>query len=235
MKMKHARIKIYRPEHKTDAYKGMEGKKITWMCSFRVKPFQEADNDNYVIYRCPLMPSDIKQDSIINDFALGCVYFINASPLWSRDAIFICIYLQSSCLRFSKRLVLIRYDTNSNLNNTNKSYWPFVFSYLFPFFWLSMVCEESGPCDGGMTLCFFCTAMVGIEPGIPMVSVKTPLLSLLLLSMSISRCLRVLALQMHCARNCPLHQLLVHLCRTNQYKKRMNTKHPVMSQSSWLN
>lgn len=43
------------------------------MCSFRVKQFQEADYVYYVIcvYRRLLMPSDIKQDSIINDFALG--------------------------------------------------------------------------------------------------------------------------------------------------------------------
>lgn len=71
-------------------------------------------------------------------------------------------------------------------------------SHPFSFLWLSVVRVESGPWDGGTTLCFFFTAMLGIEPGIPMLSLKTPLLSLLLLLLflfwiSISRCLRVLA------------------------------------------
>lgn len=43
-----------------------------------------------------------------------------------------------------------------------------------PLCWFRMLCEDSGPCDGGTTL-FFCTAMLGIEPGIPMLSLN-PLL-----------------------------------------------------------
>lgn len=44
--------------------------------------------------------------------------------------------------------------------STDKSYWPPVLSYPFPFLWFSMVRVDSGPCDGGTTLCFFCTAML---------------------------------------------------------------------------
>lgn len=64
---------------------------------------------------------------------------------------------------------------NSFLNkSTGKSYLPPAVSNPFPLLWLSMVRVESGPWDGGMTLCFFCTAMLRIEPGIPMLSLKTP-------------------------------------------------------------
>lgn len=61
------------------------------------------------------------------------------------------------------------------IESAEKGYQPSVFSYLFLFLWLSMVREERGPCDGGMTHCFFCTAMLCTEPGIPMLSLKNPL------------------------------------------------------------
>lgn len=38
-----------------------------------------------------------------------------------------------------------------------------------------MVHVESGPCDGGIALCFFCTAMLRIEPCIAVLSLFPPL------------------------------------------------------------
>lgn len=97
-----------------------------------------------------------------------------------------------------------------------------------------MVYAESGPRDGGMTL--FCTAMLGTEAGIPLLSVKTPLLSLPFSSSSFENlfpdAFGVLSLQMRRARNSPVHQLLVHLCLANQHRKiSMKTKHPLISPS----
>lgn len=102
-----------------------------------------------------------------------------------------------------------------------------------------MVYAESGPRDGGMTL--FCTAMLGTEAGIPLLSAKTPLL-LLPFSSSVSSSssssfeflfpdpFGVRALQMHSARTSPVYQLLVHLCLANQHREiSMKTKHPLMS------
>lgn len=87
-----------------------------------------------------------------------------------------------------------------------------------------MVYAESGPRDGGMTL--FCTAMLGTEAGIPLLSVKTPLRWLPFSSSSFENlfpdAFGVLSLQMRRARNSPVHQLLVHLCKSTQENKHEN-------------
>lgn len=75
------------------------GGKITWMCSFRVKHFQEADYVYYVIcvYRCPMMHSDIEQDSIINDFALGMsdVYILLMRHHYDHVTLYLSVYICS--------------------------------------------------------------------------------------------------------------------------------------------
>lgn len=101
-----------------------------------------------------------------------------------------------------------------------------------------MVYAESGPRDGGMTL--FCKAMLGTEAGIPLLSVKTPLLLLPFSSSSSFSTsafeflfpdpFGVRSLQTHTARTSPVHQLLVHLCLANHHREiSMKTKHPLMS------
>lgn len=69
------------------------------MCSFRVKQFQEADSVYYVscVYRCPVMPSDIEQTSIINDFAHGMydVYILLMRHHYDHVMLYLSVYICS--------------------------------------------------------------------------------------------------------------------------------------------
>lgn len=105
-----------------------------------------------------------------------------------------------------------------------------------------MVRVESGPCDGGMALCFFCTAMLGIELGIPMLSLKKPPSFLPFSSSSSSSSFELLfqdafgsslskwavqgtALCISCSFICVLQTIR---------EKSMKTEHPVIPLSSGL-